>query len=119
MEAGEPGLLWLFVPACLACIAPCEDMKLLQNTSKWRACTLQWQPSREGYLRFLTESKEVYETLEGIVAEAHHPDCEHLRSCHNSDLTRAAACSRRVRLYHIDTLLQSCIGDQTDLEGRG
>ena len=40
---------------------------------------VQWQPSREGYLRFLTESKEVYQTLEGIVAEAHHPDCE--RSC--------------------------------------
>lgn len=38
---------------------------------------MQWQPSREGYLRFLTESKVVYETLEGIVAEAHHPDCEH------------------------------------------
>ena len=37
---------------------------------------VQWQPSREGYLRFLTESKEVYQTLEGIVAEAHHPDCE-------------------------------------------
>ena len=28
-------------------------------------------------MRFLVESKAVYETLEGIVAEAHHPDCEH------------------------------------------
>ncbi|CAL5228825.1 g12026 [Coccomyxa viridis] len=47
----------------------------------------QWQPSREGYLRFLTESKEVYETLEGIVAEAHHPDYARFQ---NTGLERSA-----------------------------
>jgi hypothetical protein len=40
-------------------------------------CTCpQWQPSRKGYLRFLTESKQVYDTLEGIIAEAPSPECE-------------------------------------------
>ena len=66
------------------------------NTAKrCCACTLQWQPSREGYLRFLTESKEVYETLEGIVAEAHHPDCEHSPLRYYTDLTVAAVPSSR------------------------
>lgn len=36
----------------------------------------QWQPSREGYLKFLTEAKTMFETLENIVEEAAHPDCE-------------------------------------------
>ena len=39
------------------------------------SCSLQWQPTREGYLRFLTESKAVYEMLERIVVEASHPEC--------------------------------------------
>ena len=41
---------------------------------------LQWQPTREGYLRFLTESKQVYDTVESIIAEAPFPECEHLLS---------------------------------------
>ena len=41
----------------------------------------QWQPTREGYLRFLTESKAVYETLERIVAEASHSECTPHCSC--------------------------------------
>ena len=39
-------------------------------------CTVQWQPTREGYLRFLVESKEVYNTLESIVTDAQHSDCK-------------------------------------------
>jgi hypothetical protein len=39
-------------------------------------CCLQWEPSRAGYLRFLTESKEVYETLENIVTQASFPECK-------------------------------------------
>lgn len=38
---------------------------------------MQWQPTREGYLRFLTESKQVYDTVESIIAEAPFPECEH------------------------------------------
>ena len=38
-------------------------------------CPLQWQPSRKGYLRFLTESKQVYDTVESIIAEAPLPEC--------------------------------------------
>ena len=37
---------------------------------------VQWQPTREGYLRFLVESKEVYNTLESIVADAQHSHCK-------------------------------------------
>ena len=37
---------------------------------------MQWQPTREGYLRFLVESKEVYNTLESIVTDAQHSDCK-------------------------------------------
>ena len=37
---------------------------------------LQWEPTREGYLRFLVESKTLFKTLEDIVAEASHPECE-------------------------------------------
>jgi hypothetical protein len=42
----------------------------------WCCGVWQWQPTREGYLRFLVESKVVYDTLEQIVAEASHPECE-------------------------------------------
>ena len=37
---------------------------------------LQWTPSRRGYLRFLAESKAVYDTLEQIVEEAPKPECK-------------------------------------------
>lgn len=36
---------------------------------------LQWQPTREGYLQFLAESRLLFQTLEDIMAEAPHPDC--------------------------------------------
>ena len=41
-----------------------------------QSSVLQWQPTREGYLKFLVESKEVYEVLEQIVQQAHKPECE-------------------------------------------
>jgi hypothetical protein len=36
----------------------------------------KWAPSIDGYLRFLVDSKLVYDTLEGIVQEAAFPSCE-------------------------------------------
>ena len=36
----------------------------------------QWEPTREGYLKFLVESKQVYEVLEQIVQQAHVSECE-------------------------------------------
>ena len=47
---------------------------------------LQWQPSREGYARFLAESKVVYECMEGIVAR--EPAFESFRG---TGLERSAA----------------------------
>lgn len=35
-----------------------------------------WQPTKEGYIQFLTDSKYVYETMEAIMLEARHPSCE-------------------------------------------
>lgn len=37
---------------------------------------LQWAPTLVGYLRFLTESKAVYDAFESIMAAASHPECE-------------------------------------------
>lgn len=36
----------------------------------------KWEPTIEGYLKFLVDSKLVYDTLEGIVEEAPIPYCE-------------------------------------------
>lgn len=36
----------------------------------------KWDPTVEGYLKFLVDSKVVYDTLEDIVQEAPHPSCE-------------------------------------------
>lgn len=35
----------------------------------------QWQPTREGYLSFLVESKAVYDAMEGVMASGAHPMC--------------------------------------------
>ena len=35
----------------------------------------QWQPTKEGYLSFLIESKAVYDCMEGIVAKDSNPIC--------------------------------------------
>lgn len=37
----------------------------------------RWDPSVEGYLKFLVDSKLVYDTLEGIVEKAAFPECEY------------------------------------------
>lgn len=57
--------------------------RLVPGVSRWfrrptlPCCALlQWQPTREGYLKFLAESKTLFETLEDIVLAAPHPDCE-------------------------------------------
>eukprot|EP01018_Ginkgo_biloba_P010886 Gb_21799 [translate_table: standard] len=36
----------------------------------------KWEPTIEGYLKFLVDSKLVYDTLEKIVQKATHPACE-------------------------------------------
>lgn len=36
----------------------------------------RWEPTVEGYLRFLVDSKVVYDTLESIVSEAACPWCK-------------------------------------------
>ena len=38
----------------------------------------KWDPTVDGYLRFLVDSKLVYDTLEGIVDKAAFPSCEFL-----------------------------------------
>lgn len=56
------------------------DCKAWQNSSAF-AHVMQWQPTREGYLKFLVESKLVYDALEQVVQEASVPECEsHLTS---------------------------------------
>lgn len=36
----------------------------------------KWEPSVEGYLKFLVDSKLVYDTLEGIIVKAEYPECK-------------------------------------------
>ena len=36
----------------------------------------KWEPTVEGYLKFLVDSKKVYDTMETIVAKASHPSCK-------------------------------------------
>lgn len=38
----------------------------------------KWQPTIEGYLKFLVDSKLVYDTLETIMQKAPFPECEFL-----------------------------------------
>lgn len=38
----------------------------------------KWEPTVEGYLKFLVDSKLVYDTLETIVGQASFPECEFL-----------------------------------------
>lgn len=35
-----------------------------------------WDPSVDGYLKFLVDSKVVFDTLESIVSVASHPSCK-------------------------------------------
>lgn len=77
-ESTEKPLKQVPDAACSCAPAACFPAAQSQHcdlTPPHCAC-LQWQPSRRGYLRFLTESKQVYDKLEGIVAEAPFPECE-------------------------------------------
>lgn len=56
----------------------------------------QWQPTREGYLNFLNESRLVYETLERIVTEAKHPDFAKFQ---NTGLERSEALRRDIAWF--------------------
>lgn len=56
----------------------------------------KWQPSREGYLKFLTESKTMFKTLENIVEEAAHPD---YRRFQNTGIERSAALEQDIRWF--------------------
>ncbi|KAH9322478.1 hypothetical protein KI387_017117, partial [Taxus chinensis] len=40
----------------------------------------RWEPTIEGYLKFLVDSKLVYDTLENIVQKASHPDYAEFRN---------------------------------------
>lgn len=39
----------------------------------------KWEPTVDGYLSFLVDSKLVYDTLEGIIEKAPFPSCESLQ----------------------------------------
>lgn len=41
----------------------------------------KWDPSIDGYLRFLVDSKLVFETLEGIVERPAFPECKGFSVC--------------------------------------
>ena len=41
----------------------------------------QWEPTMDGYLRFLVDSKLVYDTLEKIIDGAAYPSCELFLLC--------------------------------------
>ena len=67
--------------------APKEGERKADPNASMRA----WTPTKEGYLRFLVESKAVYDTLEGIMAEAAHPAYARFQ---DTGLERAAALER-------------------------
>lgn len=50
-----------------------------------------WAPTREGYLRFLTESKVVYDAFDQLVKDQKHPEYALLQ---NTGLERAAGLSK-------------------------
>lgn len=56
----------------------------------------KWQPTRQGYLNFLAESKQVYDTLEQIVAEA--PSAE-LAEFRGTGLERAERLARDIAIF--------------------
>ncbi len=63
----------------IVCYPDCDANRVsasLVSTLISAATLLQWEPTREGYLRFLVESKLVYDALEQIVQQAPVPECE-------------------------------------------
>ena len=39
----------------------------------------KWEPTKQGYIQFLVDSKAVYDTMEAVVAKAAHPMCESIQ----------------------------------------
>lgn len=39
----------------------------------------KWEPSMDGYIKFLVDSKKVYDVMETIVAKASHPSCKRVK----------------------------------------
>lgn len=56
----------------------------------------KWQPTREGYLQFLAESKRLFETLEDVVAEASQPDYARFQ---NTGLERSQALDQDIQWF--------------------
>ncbi|CAN4096532.1 unnamed protein product [Withania somnifera] len=56
----------------------------------------KWEPSVEGYLKFLVDSKLVFDTLEKIVAKAPFPDYAEFR---NTGLERSEALSKDLEWF--------------------
>eukprot|EP00252_Welwitschia_mirabilis_P019776 TRINITY_DN4676_c0_g1_i1.p1 TRINITY_DN4676_c0_g1~~TRINITY_DN4676_c0_g1_i1.p1 ORF type:complete len:285 (-),score=45.99 TRINITY_DN4676_c0_g1_i1:240-1094(-) len=56
----------------------------------------KWEPTVEGYLKFLVDSKVVYETLESIVAKASHPSYAEFR---NTGLERSQRLARDLEWF--------------------
>lgn len=53
----------------------------------------KWEPTREGYLRFLVESKAVYDAMEGIMKDGSHPEFARFQS---TGLERSAALAQDI-----------------------
>ncbi|MCO5561270.1 hypothetical protein L7F22_014891 [Adiantum nelumboides] len=58
----------------------------------------KWEPSITGYIKFLVNSKAVYDILESIVQEAAHPSYEEFR---NTGLERAAALAKDLEWFKV------------------
>ncbi|OVA07784.1 heme oxygenase-like [Macleaya cordata] len=57
---------------------------------------MKWEPSIEGYLKFLVDSKLVYDTLETIVQKAVHPSYAEFR---NTGLERSEALAKDLEWF--------------------
>ncbi|KAG0590405.1 hypothetical protein M758_1G092800 [Ceratodon purpureus] len=56
----------------------------------------QWKPSIPGYIKFLVDSKKVYDTMETIVEKASHPSYEYFR---NTGLERSARLAKDLEWF--------------------
>ncbi|KAL1816055.1 hypothetical protein ACET3Z_018629 [Daucus carota] len=56
----------------------------------------QWEPTVEGYLKFLVDSKLVYDTLEGIIAKADYPEYAVFR---NTGLERSESLAKDLEWF--------------------
>ena len=73
-----------FAGASWTCMmSGCSQAWEMAGRSRFKHCLLspsiplmQWKPTKEGFLRFLVESKVVYDTIERVIQEAPRPECE-------------------------------------------